>query len=160
MKKFLSVLICISIIACVFAACSDKSGNTDDDKTSSTTTTAITTDDAKITESDAIRLIESYSDDELGLTADDREECSFMVSGSGTKIEDNYYVKVIAAIKTAHEEGDDTTYTFENKGEYYIRYDGKQILSMDMETGEYNELKVKEVPTTEAPTAETTKKSE
>ncbi|MFR5874992.1 MAG: hypothetical protein ACLUFN_00730 [Eubacterium sp.] len=157
MKKLLSVLICISIIVCIFAACSD---NKDNEQTSTTATTGITTDSAKITESDAISLIKSYSDKELGITAEEREKCSFMVSGSGTEIDKDFYIKVIAAVKTAHEEGDETTYTFDNKGEYYIRYDGKQILSMDMKTGKYSEMKVKDVPTTEATTAHTTEKAE
>jgi uncharacterized protein YxeA len=159
MKKVLPILICISIIVCAFAACS--SSKNDDDSTSSVeTTAAITTDEAKIKDGDAIRLIESYSDDELGISSQDRKECTFMVNGSGTKIDKNYYVKVIAAVKTEHQDGDEVSYTFDNKGEYFIRYDGKEILSMDMETGEYSKMEVKDVPTTEAPTShtQTTKK--
>lgn len=151
MKKLLAVLICVSMLACMFAACSNHSDNTDNDNTSATTTTGLTTDSAKITESDAISLIESYSDEDLGITAEDREKCSFMVAESGAKIEDDYYVKVIATVKTAHEEDGKTSYTFDNKGEYYIRYDGEQILSLNMDTNEYSEMKVKDVPTTVAP---------
>lgn len=148
------------MVACVFAACS---GSKDDEKNTGTSTaegTNITTDEAKITDADAVRLIESYDDDELGLTSEIREECSFMIANSGTKIEDDYYIKVIAAIKTEHDEDGQRTYTFDNKGEYYIRYDGEQILSLDMETGEYSEMKVKDVPTTAPITTQSAEKTE
>lgn len=107
--------------------------------------TAITTDNAKITEADAINLIESYSAEELGLTEDKRKECKFMVASAGEKIEKNYYVKVIATIATEHknEETGKSTFTFDNQGEYYIRFDGKQILSKNMDGDDYKELKIK-----------------
>lgn len=158
MKKFIAVLLCAVTVCTAFAACS-KSGK-DADKTTvvkEEKTTAITTDTAKITESDAINLIESYSDKELGLTEDEREECSFMVAGNGVEIDKAYYVNVIAAVKTEHKDKKtgEITYTFENKGDYYISYDGKKILSKDVESGKYSEMKVKPVPTTEAVTDHT-----
>ena len=39
--------------------------------------------------------------------------------------------------------------------DYYISYDGKKILSKDVESGKYSEMKVKPVPTTEAVTDHT-----
>lgn len=154
MKKVLPILLAISIIATCFVACSSKKGD-DTTTTAAGETTVVTTDDAKVTEADAINLIESYTDKELGITKEDRAACSFMVASNGEFIEDQdaYYVKVIAAIKNAHEDPEtkEITYTFDCKGEYYIRYDGKQILSKDMESGELSEMKVKPVPTTTAP---------
>ena len=157
MKKVLITLLCLSLIFSAFAACSKDGGKEKAEE--HITTQEITTDDAKITESDAINLIKSYSEKELGLTKDEMKECSFLVKSSGVKYEGEYYINVIATIKTAHEDttNDDgkkvTTYTFDNKGEYFIRYDGKQILARNGDDGKYRKLKVKAVPTTKAPEA-------
>lgn len=152
MKKFLAIILSIVMIASIFVACSGKNADEGDPAT----TTGITTDDAKIKEGDAVRLMESYTEEELGIEKGVKKDCSFMVASNGEKLDDQkgYYVKVIAVIKQAHEDPEtkEITYTFDYKGEYYIRYDGKQILSKDLETGELTEMKVKEVPTTEAPT--------
>lgn len=151
MKKFLPIILCLVIVCGLFAACSND--KTEDDTTTTTETTAITTDDAKITQGDAIRLIESYSNEELGITAEQRDECSFLVAGEGEEIDGEFYIKVIAAVKQQHvAEDGSTTFTFDEKGAYFIRYDGEQVMSKDMTTGEYKDLDVKEVPTTEAPT--------
>lgn len=163
MKKIISVILCIVISCCVFSACSkDKEKET---TTTQTTTTSIDslTKDAKIKESDAVNLIESYTDKELGLTAKQRKECSFMVANAPVKIEKKQYIKVIAAIKKKHtdKKSGKVTYTFDYKGEYFIRFDGKEILSRDSESGEYKKMKVKAVPTTtsaETHDSETTKK--
>ena len=168
MKKVLIALICILLVFTAFAACSKDGGKKEDTTTKSGTTQEITTDDAKITEADAINLIESYSAKELGLSEDEKKDCSFLVKKTGVEYKKNYYVDVIATIKTPHEDSTDkdgkkiTTYTFDNKGEYYIRYDGKQILATNSENKkEFRELKVKAVPTTKAPTThkEETKKA-
>lgn len=154
MKKILITIICVSMLATVLVACSQK------DKPSDTTTESTakvtvkyTTDDAVIAENDAILLVKSYSPKELSLTKDEYNECSFLVAGSGELIEDKYYIQVVAAVKTAHENDGETTYTFDNKGEYYISYDGKTMLKKNMksEKDEYTEMKVKEVPTTTEP---------
>lgn len=152
MKKILAILLAIVIVATAFVACS-KNDSKDNE---TTTTTGITTDDAKIKEADAVNLMQSYSAKELGIDEKELKDCSFMVASSGEKLEEQkaYYVKVIAVIKNAHEDPEtkEITYTFDYKGEYYIRYDGKQILSKDVKTGEFTEMKVKAVPTTSAPT--------
>lgn len=151
MKKFLPIILCLVIVCGLFAACSND--KTEDDTTTTTETTAITTDDAKITQGDAIRLIESYSNEELGITAEQRAECSFLVAGEGEEIDGKFYIKVIAAVKQQHVAEDGSiTFTFDEKGAYFIRYDGEQVMSKDMTTGEYKDLEVKEVPTTQAPT--------
>ena len=163
MKKIFVILICISVVFGVFAACS-KDGK-EDKSTTVATTQEITTDDAQIAESDAINLIKSYTPEELGLTDKEYKDCSFLVKKSGVKYKDSYYVNVIATIKTEHEDTTDadgkkvTSYTFDNKGEYFIRYDGKEILAKNGD-GKYRKLKVKAVPTTtaKAETETTTKK--
>lgn len=152
MKRIIPIILCLTIISLSFVACSSKQEEKPT-KTEEVVTSAneITTDDAKVAESDAINLIKSYSAKELGLTADEMKECSFMVASSGVKIENSYYVKVIATVKN-EQKGEDgkTTFTFDNKGEYYIRYDAKQILKKNMKSDkdEYDEMKVKSVPTT------------
>ena len=165
MKKVIVALLCVTVIISAFVACSNGGGTDNkvkkDDSTTTTvaaeTTKTITTDDAKITDLDAINLIKSYSAKELGLTDKEYKECSFLVSESGIKYKDNYYVSVIATIKTAHEDSTNadgeavTTYTFDNKGVYYIRYDGKEILGKNGD-GKFKKMEVKEVPTTTEPT--------
>lgn len=152
MKKYLSIILCIVVILSAFVACSGKDKGKDNETDGTTTTTALATDAAKIKEADAINLIQSYDAKELGLDKDVIKECSFMVASSGEHIDEQKadYIKVIATIKQAHEDAEtkEVTYTFDTKGEYYIRFDGKQILSKNVETGEYTEMAVKEVPTT------------
>ncbi|MBR2099910.1 MAG: hypothetical protein IJ927_01095, partial [Eubacterium sp.] len=152
--------LCLSMVVCAFGACAKNN----DEKTTGinqATTEEMTTDSAVIKEADAINLIKSYSDDELGLTAEDRKKASFMVASNGVKIEKDNYIEVIATIKNEHKEGDKITYTFDNLGVYYIRYDGKKIMRLDMKSEEekYIEMKIKAVPTTTAP-AETEAKTE
>ncbi|MBQ9228924.1 MAG: hypothetical protein IJ168_08865 [Eubacterium sp.] len=152
MKKLLAILLSLCLVATVFAACSKQDdadhGNEPGDDVSAS---VLTTDEAVITEADAIRYVQSYTAEELSLSAEDYEACSFMVNQSGVEIDGDYYIKVIAAITVPHTNEDGTeSYTFDNKGEYYIRYDGKQILKKDMTSAEpkYDELEVKEVPET------------
>lgn len=164
MKKLLVLLFSALIIAGSLAACSsgegskgpsseDQSGNPKqavaEQATSPWQQTTITTDTAKIKEMDACNLIMSYSAKELSLTEKQKSKCSFMVTGTGVEIEGDFYIEVDAVIK--HEQKDDkgeTYYTFDNKGEYFIRYDGKQILKKDMtaKKDKYTEMKVREVP--------------
>lgn len=158
MKRILSVILCLTIVSLIFVGCSsNKDEKPTTTKKNESQVTEITTDDAKVTESDAINLVKSYSAKELGLTADEMKSCSFMVASTGVKIENSYYIKVIATVKN-EQKGEDgkTTYTFDNKGEYYIRYDAKQILKKNMKSDkdEYDEMKVKSVPTTTKTTKE------
>ena len=157
MKKVLIFILCAAMSICVFSACAKK----DDGKTTTAkqaTTEQMTTDSAVIKEADAINLIESYSDKELGLSAEDRKKASFMVASDGVKIEDDYYIEVVATIKTEHKDGEKTTYTFDHLGIYYIRYDGKKVMRKDMKSEEakYVDMKIKAVPTTTAPATEQT----
>lgn len=169
MKKILPILLCIAVVIGAFAGCSgDKKDNKKDETTAATapTTTAITTDKAKIKEADAINLIESYTPEELGLSKKLKKECSFMVASDGEEVtykkKKNNYIKVVAVIK--HEKQDPktkkTTFTFDYKGEYFIRFDGKQILSRNPENDDFKELEVKPVPTTTTESAEEHEKHE
>lgn len=151
MKKFLSILLCVVIVASAFVACSKNGGEDNSTTENPSTTQTITTDEAKIKEADAINLIKSYSAKELGLSDEEMKECSFMVANSGSELDGKFYIKVIATIKTSHkDESGNETFTFDNKGEYYISYNGKKILQKDMKAEEekFTEMKVKEVPTT------------
>lgn len=172
MKKALVIILSIVMVIAAFAGCSAKKNNNDQTggpkNTSSVAEewqkTTITTDNAKISNNDAIEYIKSYSAKELSLTDEEMKECDFMFSGTGVKIKNDYYVKVSAIVK--HEKGKDGNgnpiYTFDNKGEYYIRYDGKQVLKKDMtkNTNEYTELKAKKIPEkTTAKAEKTTEKA-
>ena len=153
MKKLIAVLLSVFLVAGAFAACSNKSEKENNTEHNHIATAAtITTDKAKIKDMDALNLIKSYSPEELSLTNQDMHECSFMILSSGAELNGEYYVKVIATVKTEHvdEEGN-VSYTLDNRGEYYIRYDGKQVLKKDMTSGEekFEELEVKEVPSSE-----------
>ena len=165
MKKVFAILISLVVICSAFAACSKP--QKDQPTTVPETVTAkqvdkTTTDTAKIKNADAANLIKSYSAKQLSLTDKEKKECSFLTNDSGVKIGDDYYISVIAAYKISEKGEDGKTYIkFDHRGEYYIRYDGKKILKKNMdnkEKDEYTELKVKEVPTTEAQEAETSKK--
>lgn len=160
MKKILPVIMCLCIAVTCFAACSSTKTDTKAEKTTAAATTEekageITTDKAKITDANAINYIQSYSNEDLGLTKEDLKECKFMVASSGEKVDGAYYVKVIATVPTEHKDKEGkVTYTFDNKGEYYINYEGTKVLKRDVKTGKYSEIKFKEFTTTKA--AETT----
>lgn len=123
-KKAISIILCALTVICsiTFASCSKQENEAE-------ATSAIATEKAQIKNADAISYIESYSSKELGLTDEVRAKCSFMVASDGEKINGKSYIQVIAAIKNEHK-GDDgqITYTFDTKGEYYISFDGDEVL--------------------------------
>ncbi|WP_448903897.1 hypothetical protein [Eubacterium sp.] len=126
-KKAISIILCAFIIICsvAFASCSKQESKAE-------TASAVATEKAKIKDADAINYIESYSSKQLGLTEDDRAKCSFMVASDGEEINGKSYIQVIAAIKKEHKSDDgQTTYTFDTKGEYYISFDGDEVLRKD-----------------------------
>lgn len=126
MNKKIQKAVAIILGACTicsvltFTACS---------KQDATKESVIVTEKAKIKDADAINYIESYSSKQLGLTEDDRAKCSFMVASDGEEINGKKYIKIIAAIKN-EQKGDDgkTTYTFDTKGEYFISFNGDEVL--------------------------------
>lgn len=126
-KKAISIILCAFIIICsvAFASCSKQESKAE-------TASAVATEKAKIKDADAINYIESYSSKQLGLTEDDRAKCSFMVASDGEEINGKTYIQVIAAIKKEHKSNDgQATYTFDTKGEYYISFDGDEVLRKD-----------------------------
>ena len=103
MKKVLALIFTCCVIVGVFTACSSKSdkGNTTSSTAPASTVTTIPTKQAKVNDSDAISLIQSYSRKELGLTKDEYDKCTFMVNSSGKTVsgKKGYYILVTAGIK-------------------------------------------------------------
>lgn len=141
MKKFLAVLLAAATVACMFVACS----KADDKNTTQSTTASVenATDKAKIKDSDAINFIKtSYTKEELGLDKV-KEKYDFMISQNGVKIGKKQYVKVAANIMkkndTTSKDGKQT-YSLTPVGEYYISFDGDEVLMKDLKSGKYKKL--------------------
>jgi uncharacterized protein (UPF0333 family) len=141
MKKFLAVLLAAVTVACMFVACS----KADDKNTTQSTTASVenATDKAKIKDSDAIKFIKtSYTKKELGLDKV-KEKYDFMISQNGVKIGKKQYVKVAANIMkkndTTSKDGKQT-YSLTPVGEYYISFDGDEVLMKDLKSGKYEKL--------------------
>ena len=141
MKKFLAVLLAAVTVACMFVACS----KADDKNTTQSTTASVenATDKAKIKDSDAINFIKtSYTKKELGLDKV-KEKYDFMISQNGVKIGKKQYVKVAANIMkkndTTSKDGKQT-YSLTPVGEYYISFDGEEVLKKDLKSGKYKKL--------------------
>lgn len=141
MKKFLAVLLAAVTVACMFVACS----KADDKNTTQSSTASVenATDKAKIKDSDAINFIKtSYTKEELGLDKV-KEKYDFMISQNGIKIGKKQYVKVAANIMkkndTTSKDGKQT-YSLTPVGEYYISFDGDEVLMKDLKSGKYKKL--------------------
>lgn len=141
MKKFLAVLLAAVTVACMFVACS----KADDKNTTQSTTASVenATDKAKIKDSDAINFIKtSYTKKELGLDKV-KEKYDFMISQNGVKIGKKQYVKVAANImkkNDATSKDGKQTYSLTPVGEYYISFDGDEVLMKDLKSGKYKKL--------------------
>lgn len=141
MKKFLAVLLAAVTVACMFVACS----KADDKNTTQSTTASVenATDKAKIKDSDAIKFIQNaYTKKELGLDKV-KEKYDFMISQNGVKIGKKQYVKVAANIMkkndTTSKDGKQT-YSLTPVGEYYISFNGDEVLMKDLKSGKYEKL--------------------
>ena len=141
MKKFLAVLLAAVTVACMFVACS----KADDKNTTQSTTASVenATDKAKIKDSDAINFIKtSYTKKELGLDKV-KEKYDFMISQNSVKIGKKQYVKVADNIMkkndTTSKDGKQT-YSLTPVGEYYISFDGDEVLMKDLKSGKYKKL--------------------
>lgn len=141
MKKFLAVLLAAVTVACMFVACS----KADDKNTTQSTTASVenATDKAKIKDSDAVNFIKtSYTKKELGLDKV-KEKYDFMISQNGVKIGKKQYVKVAANIMkkndTTSKDGKQT-YSLTPVGEYYISFNGDEVLMKDLKSGKYKKL--------------------
>ena len=143
-KKAVAIILgaCTICSALTFTACS---------KQDATKESVIVTEKAKIKDADAINYIESYSSKQLGLTDEEKKACSFMVASDGEEIDGKKYIKIIAAIKN-EQKGDDgkTTYTFDTKGEYFISFNGDEVLKKNGDT--YSKLEL--ITTTETENTE------
>jgi len=141
MKKFLAVLLAAVTVACMFVACS----KADDKNTTQSTTASVenATDKAKIKDSDAINFIKtSYTKKELGLDKV-KEKYDFMISQNGVKIGKKQYVKVAANIMKKNDTTSKygkQTYSLTPVGEYYISFDGDEVLMKDLKSGKYKKL--------------------
>lgn len=148
MKKILPIILCVVVVFSAFMVGCSKN----DESQETITVSQMPTDKAKIKEADAINLISSYSNDELGIDDEIRknEDFAFLVAASGVEENGTKCIKVIASIKEKHvdEETGNETFSFDTKGEYYISFDGKKIFRKDMTTGKYIDMKVKDLPTT------------
>lgn len=122
MKRILLLLLCAGVMFGAFSACVKSGG---EDCTAVSDGTEVSTDEAQIKDNEAIDLVKSFSNDELGLDDETAGKCSFLVQKNGEVIDGENYVKVIAAEK---KEDDDGTYTFDIKGEYYISFNGDTVL--------------------------------
>ncbi|WP_455492985.1 hypothetical protein [Eubacterium sp.] len=139
-KKAVAIVLGVCTICCAFTftACS-KQDTTERES-------VVATEKAKIKDADAINYIESYSSKQLGLTDEEKKACSFMVASDGEEIDGKKYIRIIAAIK--NEQTDDngkTTYTFDTKGEYFISFNGDEVLKKSGDT--YSKLEL--ITTTE-----------
>lgn len=144
MKKLLAVLLAVITVCCVFVACSkadDKETTTKSESTSFTVQNP--TDKAKIKDKDAIDFIKNaYTPEELGLDKV-KEKYSFMISSNGEKIGKKEYVKVAANVMKKNSEKNaegKETYSLTPVGEYYISFDGQEVLMKDLKSGEYKKL--------------------
>ena len=139
MKKFLAVLLAAVTVACMFVACS----KADDKNTTQSTTASVenATDKAKIKDSDAINFIKtSYTKKELGLDKV-KEKYDFMISQNGVKIGKKQYVaaNIMKKNDTTSKDGKQT-YSLTPVGEYYISFDGDEVLMKDLKSGKYEKL--------------------
>ena len=121
-KKIIAVVLMVIAAVFVFAGCSN---NTEDE---TTTVPIITTAPAVIKNADAINLIKTYTAEELQLEGS-LDDYKIMVNNSGEEVNGKYYVKVIAS--KVSEPGADGTVTIDTYGQYYISYDGSEILIYD-----------------------------
>ncbi len=139
MNKKIQKAVAIILGACTicsvltFTACSKQDATKEE--------SVVATEKAKIKDADAINYIESYSSKQLGLTDEEKKACSFMVASDGEEIDGKKYIKIIAAIKNEQKSDDGkTTYTFDTKGEYFISFNGDEVLKKSGDT--YSKLEL------------------
>ncbi len=129
-----AVMICVAFTAC-------SSVGKEEEK--EVNTTAVPTEAAKVKETEAIHFIESaYTKEELGLAQVDKNY-SFMVASNGVEIDGKNYIKVVANVIVRNDvttEDGKETFSMETKGEYYISFDGKEVLMKNMENGKFVKL--------------------
>lgn len=144
-KKFAAVILAVLAVVFSFTACSSQN-----EENKETSTSEITTSDAVVKDADAISLIKTYTAEELGLEGS-LDDYKIMVASSGENIENDYYIKVIAAKVSDPDE--DGSVHIDTYGQYYISFDGEKILVYNKDTQEYTPMEdVHEVPSTQPST--------
>ena len=146
MKKYLTIIVLVCLLLSLFTACTNSTENANEETTE--ISVSETEREIAMTESEAVDYIKSYSAEELSLSQEDYENCNFMINYDGKEIEGERYIEIIAAYKESHTNEDGSeSYTFDTKGSYYIRYDGKRVLKKDIdgETVQYVDMEVKEI---------------
>ncbi len=118
-KRIFAVVMTVVVSVFAFVGCSN---NTEDETTAST---IITTAPAVIKDSDAVDLIKTYTAEELQLNGS-LDDYKIMVNNSGHQIDGKYYIKVIAS-KVSEPDADGRV-TIDTYGQYFINYDGSEIL--------------------------------
>lgn len=127
MKKRTFAVLVILLLTLFFSSCSYLQTDEQDanNYTDVSSLVQVRTDEARIKDNEAIELIKSFSNEQLGLDDEIAEQCSFMVQNDGSVIDGENYVKVVAAIKIINQ---NDTYNFDIKGEYYISFSGDIVL--------------------------------
>lgn len=144
LKRALLLVFSLVIILSFIVGCSNS--NTDEDVV---TTKPITTDSAVIKEADAINLIKTYTASELGLEGS-LEDYRIMVGNSGEELDGKYYVKVIAS-KISEPDADGTV-SIDTYGQYFISYNGAEILVYNEAENTYTPMQdIHDVPESNAP---------
>lgn len=137
MKKALSILLAVLMLAFAFTGCTEKEPELPEGQ--------VTTKGAVITGNDAIDYIrDTYTIEELGLE-NAPEDYKLMVNGNGVVYDGENYIKVVANVVAENEgvtsQDGKKTYTFIPYGEYLIAFNGKKVLKKDMTAEDvYTEL--------------------
>lgn len=175
MKRLFVICLCLLMAVSVFAGCSKGGSEEKESQTAEQTTehsyegetvSQMPTDEAKISGSNAINLLKSYSEKELGLDKIDKDY-QFLLSTSGSEIDGKKYIRAEAGAMEesgTNSEGK-TTYQMTSYKTIYISYDGKTILVLNKdEDGEdkYDKITIdeehlKSISTTAASSEKTTK---
>lgn len=141
-KKLILIIVAVLAVAALvicgifFVKPNKTQGETITEKTTKVITGEEATEQAQVKQVDAIELIQSLSDKELGLK---KEKYSFMVAQQAYAIGEMKYVQVIAAEKVENEDG---SFQIIPHGKYYISFDGNTILRENMKNaGEYTKIK-------------------
>ena len=92
MKRILLLLLCAGVMFGAFSACAKSGG---EDCTAVSDSTEVSTDEAQIKDNEAIDLVKSFSNDELGLDDETAGKCSFLVQENGEVIDGDTVLKKV-----------------------------------------------------------------
>lgn len=93
---------------------------------------------ADIEPNEAIKMISSLSEEQLGLK--NKDKYSFMMNNTAFSIGGDKYVQVIAAVKTENKDG---TFEINPVAKYYVSFDGSKVLKENPDVkDEYIEIEI------------------